>query len=569
MALSIGFQENRLLDQSSINQGVGAARFAISNPNDGSSSSVNLRLEQIEGANDTSDFGINFHYVDSSLGNLNAYTYKEKSVMESIKILQEFGDDTANENNILYSYVSSIETILKLLTGTSSLSYSAEEAKEEVSFNINKLAGLVSLPDDYDIAGDNFTNDSTNYYPVENTIRLKVDLSSISDSFSSPFTIVVDFSDDNLSNNALFSLRVENLKIGDNFGTFKLYVKNPGDNLSNLKISNLDINKKGSATPFVDLSDLPILVKMAIKTCDTRKYYISGTFNLKVSGLAGTITGLEGRNLNIHIYLRVSDIKNENNVNLVDALLYFVGNEGEEITVDEVDKTRYKETTKKFETFIYIKGKDVYIKQIRNLSVQKQKKGFLGIWSKDGSAYNAVDLDYFKSTSDDFVKNIFYYLFVLIFNSHKDYEKVLEYSAQFGDMSAEPLNMLKTMTHSGNSWVIDAAYKALVDVFSATITLNHDEKYKLTSISLAAKVILNLFELELNATNNEFTVSNQLNYDNAMNNFGTFIDAFNSDPNTANLEYRTGEEETATNIFKVNRGSEGMTGALNYNGKIY
>ena len=569
MALSIGFQENRLLDQSSINQGVGAARFAISNPNDGSSSSVNLRLEQIEGANDTSDFGINFHYVDSSLGNLNAYTYKEKSVMESIKILQEFGDDTANENNILYSYVSSIETILKLLTGTSSLSYSAEEAKEEVSFNINKLAGLVSLPDDYDIVGDNFTNDSTNYYPVENTIRLKVDLSSISDSFSSPFTIVVDFSDDNLSNNALFSLRVENLKIGDNFGTFKLYVKNPGDNLSNLKISNLDINEKGSATPFVDLSDLPILVKMAIKTCDTRKYYISGTFNLKVSGLAGTITGLEGRNLNIHIYLRVSDIKNENNVNLVDALLYFVGNEGEEITVDEVDKTRYKETTKKFETFIYIKGKDVYIKQIRNLSVQKQKKGFLGIWSKDGSAYNAVDLDYFKSTSDDFVKNIFYYLFVLIFNSHKDYEKVLEYSAQFGDMSAKPLNMLKTMTHSGNSWVIDAAYKALVDVFSATITLNHDEKYKLTSISLAAKVILNLFELELNATNNEFTVSNQLNYDNAMNNFGTFIDAFNSDPNTANLEYRTGEEETATNIFKVNRGSEGMTGALNYNGKIY
>ena len=569
MALSIGFQENRLLDQSSINQGVGAARFAISNPNDGSSSSVNLRLEQIEGANDTSDFGINFHYVDSSLGNLNAYTYKEKSVMESIKILQEFGDDTANENNILYSYVSSIETILKLLTGTSSLSYSAEEAKEEVSFNINKLAGLVSLPDDYDIAGDNFTNDSTNYYPVENTIRLKVDLSSISDSFSSPFTIVVDFSDDNILNNALFSLRVENLKIGDNFGTFKLYVKNPGDNLSNLKISNLDINEKGSATPFVDLSDLPILVKMAIKTCDTRKYYISGTFNLKVSGLAGTITGLEGRNLNIHIYLRVSDIKNENNVNLVDALLYFVGNEGEEITVDEVDKTRYKETTKKFETFIYIKGKDVYIKQIRNLSVQKQKKGFLGIWSKDGSAYNAVDLDYFKSTSDDFVKNIFYYLFVLIFNSHKDYEKVLEYSAQFGDMSAEPLNMLKTMTHSGNSWVIDAAYKALVDVFSATITLNHDEKYKLTSISLAAKVILNLFELELNATNNEFTVSNQLNYDNAMNNFGTFIDAFNSDPNTANLEYRTGEEETATNIFKVNRGSEGMTGALNYNGKIY
>ena len=569
MALSIGFQENRLLDQSSINQGVGAARFAISNPNDGSSSSVNLRLEQIEGANDTSDFGINFHYVDSSLGNLNAYTYKEKSVMESIKILQEFGDDTANENNILYSYVSSIETILKLLTGTSSLSYSAEEAKEEVSFNINKLAGIVSLPDDYDIAGDNFTNDSTNYYPVENTIRLKVDLSSISDSFSSPFTIVVDFSDDNILNNALFSLRVENLKIGDNFGTFKLYVKNPGDNLSNLKISNLDINEKGSATPFVDLSDLPILVKMAIKTCDTRKYYISGTFNLKVSGLAGTITGLEGRNLNIHIYLRVSDIKNENNVNLVDALLYFVGNEGEEITVDEVDKTRYKETTKKFETFIYIKGKDVYIKQIRNLSVQKQKKGFLGIWSKDGSAYNAVDLDYFKSTSDDFVKNIFYYLFVLIFNSHKDYEKVLEYSAQFGDMSAEPLNMLKTMTHSGNSWVIDAAYKALVDVFSATITLNHDEKYKLTSISLAAKVILNLFELELNATNNEFTVSNQLNYDNAMNNFGTFIDAFNSDPNTANLEYRTGEEETATNIFKVNRGSEGMTGALNYNGKIY
>ena len=54
-----------------------------------------------------------------------------------------------------------------------------------------------------------------------------------------------------------------------------------------------------------------------------------------------------------------------------------------------------------------------------------------------------------------------------------------------------------------------------------------------------------------------------------MNNFGAFIDAFNSDPNTANLEYRTGEEETATNIFKVNRGSEGMTGALNYNGKIY
>ena len=569
MALSIGFQENRLLDQSSINQGVGAARFAISNPNDGSSSSVNLRLEQIEGANDTSDFGINFHYVDSSLGNLNAYTYKEKSVMESIKILQEFGDDTANENNILYSYVTSIETILKLLTGTSSLSSSAKEAKEEVSFNINKLSGIVSLPDDYDIAGDNFTNDSTNYYPIDNTIRLKVDLSSISDSFSSPFTIVVDFSDDNLSNNALFSLRVENLKIGDNFGTFKLYVKNPGDNLANLKISNLDINEKGSATPFVDLSDLPILVKMAIKTCDTRKYYISGTFNLKVSGLAGTITGLEGRNLNIHIYLRVSDIKNENNVNLVDALLYFVGNEGEEITVDEVDKTRYKETTKKFETFIYIKEKDVYIKQIRNLSVQKQKKGFLGIWSKDGSAYNAVDLDYFKSTSDDFVKNIFYYLFVLIFNSHKDYEKVLEYSAQFGDMSAEPLNMLKTMTHSGNSWVIDAAYKALVDVFSATITLNHDEKYKLTSISLAAKVILNLFELELNATNNEFTVSNQLNYDNAMNNFGTFIDAFNSDPNTANLEYRTGEEETATNIFKVNRGSEGMTGALNYNGKIF
>lgn len=569
--MSIGYRNNRLVSQSSINQGVGAARFAITDPNSASSSSVHLRLEEIEGTNNTDEFGINFHYVDSSLGNLNAYTYKEKSIIESLRVLEEFGDNTAYQNNLLYEYVNDIMTILKIITGTSSLSSSLDEAKEEVSFNINSLLGLIGFDSSYDEAGNSFTNDPTNYYPIENTIRLKVDLSKISDNFASPFTIVIDFSDENLEKGSIFSVGIENLKINDCYGTFKLYVKSGDTDINNLKIQDLSINEKGSATPFVDLTDLPILVKMAIKTCDTRKYYISGTFKLNISTFGGWITSLEGRNLDIHIYLRVSDEKNENNVHYVDALLYFKGSEGETVEDDKTsDYDFYEEKTNSFETLIYISGTDVYIKQIRNIKVQKyKKKSILGIpyKSKDGSAYNAVDIDYFKSTSEDLINNLMFYLFVIIFNSHTNYSEVQKYSDLFSGIDSEPLNMLEKVTHEGDSWIIKAGYNSL---FSATVNLNHDNEYKLSSISVSAKVIMNIFNLELNASNNDFNdVSNQINYDNAMGNFNNFINAFNSDSKTANLEYRTGEEETSTNIYKAKRVSEGTTSMLSYNGKNY
>ena len=277
-ALAIGYTDGKLWDQSSIDQGLGAAKFSIVDKNN-ASKDISIRLEDHPEIN---DIGLNFCYEDSSLGTLKAYTYKEKSIMNSLRILENFGSDPNNSTHVLYEYISQIQSILSFITGTTSLgaSLNKDDVKEAVFANISKFVGIIGFDNDYDFVEDNYLNGQTSI-PATNTIRLNVNLSKLVPSLDEPFTIVLNFNESDESN--LFTINIENLKINGQYGCFTINMIN-GYDKSNQEViyNNLTINDFNNLIgdinndSYIDLQDLPTLVKFGITTTKKSKYHIQG-----------------------------------------------------------------------------------------------------------------------------------------------------------------------------------------------------------------------------------------------------------------------------------------------------
>ena len=540
-SLSIGVKDGRLVDQSSISQGVGAAHFILKEKASNNTQTVDIGLEDKINASGNEDVGINFCYNSTKLGSLNGYTYKDFSILDSLRILENFSNNPSNESNLLYQYVSAINKYIKVVSGAASLGSLLEDSKGISLAQIASLFKDAQFDNDYDSIQDSYLSDSTLTYSSSDTIRIKINPNS-----NDSWVLVIDFSDETLAAGYSFGIGIENLKISGFYGNFRVNLfeadQNKDGNITSSEMSRLKINGFKTANPdrdpYVDLEYLPILVKMGIKTTQTHEYTLNGT--LDFPGFA-TLLGLKDFSITVH--LSVLEEKDENNVQMVDGYIDLVRS-GSEISNSWLLSHEY------YRVEIFLRKKDVYVKKtsIRNGALS--------------SNYN-VNIEYWRTTSELFVSDIVYYLVVYILGvSESLYNTIYDL---IKDREDTYLDYIQGLTHdeSNSKWRLN--YRLVTGVSGyLDITYNKNDDYSISNVYLDFQVI-SIIHLTVDASMD----TSLTNHATTMTYVDNFINAFNSSSYTKNLGNRV-DHNDSTNIYVYSTsGSSYKTGNLSYNGGTY
>ncbi len=547
-AVSIGFTDGEFWDQSTINQGLGAATFSIQD-NANKTQQVSIRLEDHP---DIDDIGLNFCYEDSELGTLKAYTYKDKSIMSSLKILEEFGSNEANNSHVLYEYVSQIQTILQLLVGTTTLgsTFSKDDAKEAVFSNLNKLLGIISFDDDYDLVEDNFQLNGGSSFPATNTIRLKLDLTQFVPELDEPFTVVLNFND-TTNANCLFTINIENIKINEQYGNFSISLIDGYDKETNsIKENNLKIGDFSNLISdlqndlYVDLRDLPILIQLGITTTKSMKYCIEGTLNLNIMGdfLGHFSSDLASRIYNVTVYVEILESQSIYKVN--DVLCSIKINDQTSIPTSGLSTKSFTITSSE----ILIDKGDLYIK--------RYVKNYYLIF---GCFYDKTEFSYLKTESNLFTENIAEWLLLFILNNQTIYD-----AADISNQEIKPLDIITYLTSNSenNNFEVGASMSPLdgkINIFYDPtngyqlnkLTMLFDVKVlglEAVTLSLDASLVHNVSASTLLEKRNDI-----LNKINIFNNYEYTKNLGIADtPSSSNMYTVTVKNESTTNVISYN-----------------
>lgn len=400
--LAVGYKDGKFFDQKSPNydQGYGALRFDLSRMEAGKeeTSSLNMRLEPERIHKIPNDLGINFAYSDSKLGTINAYTYKEKSLMSAIKYLAEFVNDPNNSQHILYGYISQISSILNMIAGSQPLAMkdSKEEVKKTVLDNLSKLDQYIDFTSNekFQEILNNYTTNPNAFHSLENTIRITLNLSSINNLFTDPFDVVIDF---NGTSTSLINIRIENLKLGSKFGFFDIGIIDAYNGVevdeSKIIIKDLTLNIHNLAEDhYIDLSDLPILLKVGINTTKSMEYHFTGYLKIP---LVGTY--------NLDFYIEISDKVNPN-TNMLYVKAYI--------------KVYYPKKLSGFKYYQYFT--ELFLEE--NMIYIRKTIYQLGF----GGSHNGNKVEYFKCTQDQFLADLPYYLAKYIMDNDMIYDQMIK-----------------------------------------------------------------------------------------------------------------------------------------------
>lgn len=520
---AIGFENGQLVDQfqpSVMDQGLASGFFNITRMAGGvtNTSSLNMRLESDRIHGKTGDYGVNLNFVDTELGDVAAYTYKKASIDGAIKYLADFVNDTNNSQHILYHYIAQLAPIFGIVGGTTPLGSSStkEDAKRAVLSNLATYSSIIGFPssEEFNSIIENYKNDPTSYHSLENTIRLRLDLSKINPSFTEPFDLVIDF---NGTETSFINLRIENLKWDNKYAFFDIGIIDAYDNGTfdykkaiiegfTLQLHNKDdLNNKG----YIDLSDLPLLLEVGINTTKETKYHFSGVFKYL------------NYDYPLDFYIRVTDT-----VNPQTGLLNVIGF----ISMGYANYTNHNI----FKSYIFIKENIIYFKKVR--------ENWKYSWSEVRFNHISDDIDYFKCTSDQFLNDIIEYLCLTMIESTFLYNQIQGNSS--ATTSTKPLDFIQSFKNNPNAepgkkgeftLEISGNLKALVALKGAirieytpsTLTLQG------LYITLTVAVVANIaIDLDVKTDTAELIKQYEDNY-------YSLVQAFETNPNTSVLPFRT------------------------------
>lgn len=537
---AIGFKDGQLVDQyepSVMDQGLASGFFDITRMAGGvtNTSSLHMRLESDRIHGKTGDYGINLNFIDSEFGDVAAYTYKKASIDGAIQYLSEFVNDTNNSQHVLYHYIAQLAPIFGIISGTTPLgsSSSKEDAKRAVLSNLSKYSNVVSFPnkEEYDSLLENIKTNPDSFHSLENTIRITLDLTGISESFTEPFDVVIDF---NGTETSLINIRIENLKWDDKYAMLDVGIIDAyDDGVFNFKKAMLDgftlqlhnkddLNNKG----YIDLSDLPLLLKIGINTTKSTTYHFSGTFQYLDSIF---------QPYKLDFYIDISD-----KINPVTGMLYVRG----------YISMYYASSNNKnvFHSYVYIEEDTVYFKKINEI----RKKEWFQYKNKGNN------IEYFKCTTNDFIANIAYYLCVYMLEDSNIYDIIT--SNQGSSINVKPLDIIKNFRNdSSNSQFTMGIHGTLLSVFpiNGDILLKYDPisftienfTFDVSVLGIGVKIVMNMHNDTAEILNNYSAT------------YDSLINTFNSNQNTSSLDFKKDPATyTPETSYKVTTGSFDFAG---------
>jgi len=469
-------------------QGYGAVQLNIQDLN-GRSHTVSGVINQStqynklkEGHTNEKDFYINFQYTNDKFGTLNARTYQDNSLMESLRILDSFNQDPSNSDNLLYEFTYKLNSILGILTGRSSLRTELSKntvTKEDILENLEKMPGLLRF-DDLNLFDKNTNEiiDGRTSYDLDpnivqllddeqNHCRIRLNLKNYDIGIEEPFVLDLNFSDSAQSDQGILGIRVENLKSTSlgKYGTFYLHLRDGAYFVNNLQTFSGESTEGDGSNAFFDLKDLPLLVNMGIYTTDVKSYYLTGTLEIPEitfsqtalstisnrfmnAGTINTSLHLNRKTINLTVALDVLDSQENTGIRQVNALFRSKNSypgqiiipltEWEEYEEGRIIKTQHArrnvEVRKNgvYQTDIVINKGDVYLKYKGSYTSQTGKqtkdKSILGKWTENSptnltSQKTVTRYEYLNMDKDSFINDMMYMIFkYLIFEEDAYYQ---------------------------------------------------------------------------------------------------------------------------------------------------
>lgn len=528
---AIGFKDGQLVDQyepSVMDQGLASGFFDITRMAGGvtNTSSLHMRLESDRIHGKTGDYGINLNFIDSEFGDVAAYTYKKASIDGAIQYLSEFVNDTNNSQHVLYHYIAQLAPIFGIISGTTPLgsSSSKEDAKRAVLSNLSKYSNVVSFPnkEEYDSLLENIKTNPDSFHSLENTIRITLDLTGISESFTEPFDVVIDF---NGTETSLINLRIENLKWGDKYAMLDVGIIDAyDDGVFNFKKAmlngfTLQLHNKDDLQnkPYIDLSDLPILLEVGINTTKNTTYHLNGDFNYSFP------FGRLGGKVDLDVFIEISD-----KINPETGLLYVTCYIMADQNFDGITAEK-----KYCRTSFFIKENVIYI---------KRKSYNLGVFGKKKSS----NFEYFKISSDNFLKDILYHICITICHDQVLFDFINKNAST--ELPTKPLDFIQqfNLDKTSNKFTLQIngnvlgkiALKGPIEIYFDPIT------HEISSLNVKVGVALDwLFDVKLNAY---IVEDNSAHY---LKIYNDFIYEFENSPKTKDLNLIADINDTA-NIYK-------------------
>lgn len=477
---------------------------SVSSDNKETTNKVQIKKEK---QSDSEQSMINLQYNES----IKAYTYGN-NVLEA---LSEFTKMT--EGNLLYIYISDYLPLIKQIIGEKD-SDNGIDYKQKVLDFINT-------------SGDNIKIENTDAYVLDFTINPNSE---------SPTKFSIDFDPDDTNN--ILDVIIKDFSYSGCLGNISFSL------LKNFNNSDSTSFKSNDNIGYVDLSTLPLLTKIGIKTTERRDYEIEGSLIMKTSGVVSRFVDVDIKPT-VKVYLKVGDTVDKNNLFTIDGLveIYY--------TTDEVESDVNwfsKSGTKKYSTIVtqyFIKDTDAYIKKEKK-SYQNDGKSsvFSNNWTRSGYYITNDDLYYVHLDQATMVQDMLYYVMVFSLEQESVYENIKEYAT---DTKIDLDNMLSYFKYFKK---IDNENKyqlymrlAVIDVYADLYYFNEegDNQYLLSRLHVYSSfnIVVASINLNLDVSNNT-TISST--YYNKMvstptytSKYEQFFTDWDNDSNLKNLQIRT------------------------------
>ncbi len=485
---------------------------SVSSDNTSSTNTIQLKKEK----QDDEKSIIKLQYNES----IQAYTY-DTSLVGALK---EFSEIT--ESNLVYIYVKDYLPLIKEILGNTE-DKEATDYKQKVLDFINTSSFDIKIENSEAYVLD-FTIAPNSEKPTKMSINFNP-----SDSTSIVDVIVKDFTYSNCTGNVTFSL----LKDFNN------------DNSTSFKSTD-DIG-------YVDLTTLPLLLKMGIKTTNRKKYEMEGTLKAKTSGLATLVIDVD-INPTVRVYLNVGDSVDENNLFTIDGLIEidYTSNVNEDKGALSTKGTRkYSNILTKY----YIKDTDAYIKKDKTqYQSDGSRKNIFSSWT--WTDYYVTNEDYYFCHLDQatMVSDMLYYILVFSLEQSSLYSSIENLMSENSVDMSKILDYFKYFKAIENENKFQAKMNFVVlDVYADLYYHNEEDEnqYLLSRINAYTNFNIGIAKITLNldVTNNT-TISNTFNTkmistDSTISEYDQFFKDWDSDSNTSNLKIRTDKTSEDSSVY--------------------
>jgi hypothetical protein len=296
----------------------------------------------------------------------------------------------------------------------------------------------------------------------------------------------------------------------------------------------------------VDLSEMPLLVKVGLATTRTNKYSLSGTLYLKTSGIASRFVSAD-ITANVYCYIRVSeDIDEVTGLYKVDGYI--------KITCDKpIDGGGTFDTSRtqdKLVTEFFIKDKNCYIKRAKKSYKSTRKY----IWNSWGSrSLTSQTYEYQKTTQQFMTENAFYMVIAYALDDEDLYDQIMD--AMNLSEDTDPLSYISSFKRGGDLDTNTGSFQGIfkVSLITAYVDIGYDKSsYILKRVHAYSdfNILIASVKMDLDLYNRDLNDSSELSaYSAGMTIFDSFTTARPNDSHTSSLSRRESLDQTGSSYI--------------------